>query len=104
MNKKKIYIAGKVTGLPHDEVYAKFADMQTNLESVGFEVANPITIVNNAQSTWLEAMKLCIAELLTCDAVYLLPCHNNSKGALIEKQLAINLKMPCVTNVFELMD
>ena len=104
MSKKKIYIAGKVTGLPHDEVYAKFANMQTNLESVGFEVANPITIVNNEQATWLEAMKICIAELLTCDAVYLLPCHHNSKGALIEKQLAINLKMPCVTNVFELMD
>jgi hypothetical protein len=104
MTKKKIYIAGKVTGLSHDEVYAKFADMQTNLESVGFEVANPIEIVNNAKSTWLEAMKLCIAELLTCDAVYLLPCHNNSKGALIEKQLATNLNIPCVSNVFALID
>jgi hypothetical protein len=102
--KKKIYIAGKVTGLPHDEVFAKFADMQTNLESVGFEVANPIEIVNNAQSTWLEAMKLCIAELLTCDAVYLLPCHTNSRGAIIEKQLATDLNIPCVTNVFALID
>ena len=104
MSKKKIYIAGKVTGLPQDEVYAKFADMQTNLESVGFDVINPIEVVNNAQSTWLEAMKLCIKELVTCDAVYLLPCHTNSRGAIIEKQLADNLGIPCATNVFELID
>ena len=104
MSKKKIYIAGKVTGLPQDEVQTKFADKQFFLESVGFEVANPITIVNNAQSTWLEAMRLCIKELVTCDAVYLLPCHTNSRGAIIEKQLADNLGIPCVTNVFDLID
>lgn len=102
--KKKIYIAGKVTGLPHEEVYFKFSNIQNNLEMVGFEVANPINIVNNAECKWLEAMKICIQELLTCDAVYLLPCHNNSKGALIEKQLALNLGIPCVANVFELIE
>ena len=102
--KKKIYIAGKVTGLPEHEVRGKFSELQTNLESCGFDVVNPIEVVNDFNTPWDAAMKLCIKALIDCDAVYLMPCHNNSKGALIEKQLAININIPCVNNVFCLAD
>lgn len=104
MSKKKIYIAGKVTGLAQQEVVDKFADVQINLERCGFKVINPIEVVRDFNMPWNEAMKLCIKALLDCDAVYLMDCHTQSVGAMIEMQLATNLKIPCVNNVFKLAD
>ena len=104
MSKKKIYIAGKVTGLPQQEVIDKFADVQVNLERCGFIVINPIEVVNDWNVTWEEAMKKCCKALIDCDAVYLMNCHTQSVGAMIELQLATNLKIPCVNNVFKLAD
>lgn len=101
---KKIYIAGKVTGLPQDTVIKKFADLQINLERCGFKVINPIEVVSDFNTPWNEAMKLCIKALVDCDAVYLMDCHTQSVGAMIEMQLAVNLKIPCVNNVFKLAD
>jgi hypothetical protein len=45
--KKKIYIAGKVTGLPQQEVIIKFAELQVGLESCGYEVINPLEVVGD---------------------------------------------------------
>ncbi len=101
---KKIYIAGKVTGLPQQEVIEKFADVQMNIERCGFTVVNPIEVVQDFNTPWNEAMKLCIKALVDCDAVYLMDCHTQSVGAMIEMQLAVNLKIPCVNNVFKLAD
>lgn len=102
--KKTIYIAGKITGLPQQEVIDKFADVQMNLERCGFKVINPIEVVGDWNVTWEFAMKKCIKELVDCDAVYLMDCHTQSVGAMIELQLATNLKIPCVNNVFLLAD
>jgi hypothetical protein len=33
-----------------------------------------------------------------------MPCHADSKGALVEKQLAYNLGIPCANNIFTLTD
>lgn len=102
----KIYIAGKVTGLDPEQTKLKFSLASIELTQKGFEVANPISIVKNSQANWNEAMKLCIAELVTCDAVLLLPCHINSKGAIIEKKLCDDLEiktfesMWCLTQYF----
>jgi Domain of unknown function (DUF4406) len=104
MTKKKIYIAGKVTGLPQQEVEDKFNEVHVNLERCGFQVVNPIEIVNDFNMPWNEAMKLCIKGLVDCDAVYLMSCHTESNGALIEKRLANDLKIPCVNNIFHLAD
>lgn len=90
----KIYIAGKVTGLPKDEVIQKFAEAQKQFEAYGYEVVNPIEVVNDWEMEWKEAMKLCIAALMECDAIYLLNDYKESKGALLEKQIAkaMNIK------------
>jgi nucleoside 2-deoxyribosyltransferase len=102
--KKKIYIAGKVTGLPKQEVIDKFSEVQINLERCGFTVINPIEVVKDFDASWEFAMKKCIKALVDCDAVYLMACHTQSVGAMIEMQLAINLKIPCVNNIFKLAD
>lgn len=100
--KKKIYIAGKVTGLDQQEVIDKFADMQRILEGFGFEVVNPIVVVGDWNASWETAMKRCIKALMDCDAIYLMECHSASSGALMELQLAINLEIPYANNILTL--
>lgn len=94
---KKIYIAGKVTGLPIAEVTMKFGTAQKELENKGYEVVNPLAVVaeqgDGFRTDWQTAMRLCIKELMDCDGIYLLPCWEHSTGAQIEKRLAEQLKM-----------
>lgn len=101
---KKIYIAGKVSGLPLQEVTDKFADLQSNLEMFGFTVINPIEVVGDWNVTWEYAMKLCIKALLDCDGVYLMDCHTQSVGAMIELELAKKLKIPYANNIISLKE
>lgn len=91
--KKKIYIAGKVTGLPQQEVVDKFAKAQKDIEEMGFEVVNPIQVVNDFNTPWNEAMKMCINALLECNCMVLLPCWKDSKGATLEKDIAASFGM-----------
>jgi hypothetical protein len=94
MSKKKIYIAGKVTGLPINQVLRKFAEAQSEIEDLGFKAINPIAVVNDSSCDWNVAMKLCIKELIDCDGLVILPCWILSEGAKIERQLAEDLNIP----------
>lgn len=91
---KRIYIAGKVTGLPIAECTMKFATAQVALQKKypNAEVINPLAVVNDFHVTWQDAMTKCLQALLTCDTVYLLPCWQNSRGACIERNLALTLE------------
>lgn len=100
--KKKIYIAGKVSGLPIAGTTLKFGTAQKELENRGFEAVNPLAVVNDWKATWEEAMKKCIAALVTVDAVYLLPCCQDSPGAKLEIALAYKLKIPVFQKVDEI--
>jgi len=91
MTKKKIYIAGKVTGLPPAEVASKFAKAKKIIQDMGFEVVNPIEVVDDFNTPWDEAMKMCLTALFHCNAIVMLPCWKDSKGAKIEKELATSL-------------
>jgi hypothetical protein len=92
--KKKIYIAGKVTGLPQQEVVDKFAKAQKDIEAMGFEVINPIEVVKDFDMPWNKAMRMCIAGLTECDAIALLPDWSNSKGAIFEYEISKQLEIP----------
>jgi len=94
--KKKIYIAGKVTGLPTNEVAVKFANADFNLQNQGFEVINPIMVVGDWRCPWDLAMRKCIIALMDCDAIYLLPDWRSSKGANIERNLASILELEII--------
>lgn len=100
---KKIYIAGKVTGLPIEEVSAKFTAAQKVLEARGFIAVNPLRVVNDSETSWNAAMKKCITALVACDAVLLLPCYINSPGANFELQIATRLEIPVCTMVDDLI-
>lgn len=104
MMKKKIYIAGKVTGLPQQHVIDKFKLAAILLEELGYQPVNPIEVVNDFNTPWDVAMKKCIKALVDCDAVYLLPCWKHSEGAKIEKGMAESLKIPTVNFTYSLKE
>lgn len=99
---KRIYIAGKVTGLPIIEVEEKFRKAQNEIEQQGFIAVNPIEIVGTWGCTWKEAMIKCVKAMIDCDAVLLLPCWTNSKGALIEQKLASDLDIRTIIGTKDL--
>lgn len=91
----KVYIAGKVSGTPIAECTMKFGEAQKLIESQGHECVNPLQLVNDWHIEWTDAMRICIKELMTCDAIYALPCWSDSTGATIEVELSrkLNLKL-----------
>lgn len=91
---QKIYIAGKITGLSVDNYTEKFKAAANEIKSRGLVPVNPVQLVSDPNAKWNEAMKICIAELMKCDAVMLLPCTKDSPGAMIEKELAEKLQIP----------
>lgn len=94
--KKKIYIAGKVTGLDIDEVTKKFNYKEYELTAKGYEVVNPMRLNHDHNKEWESYMKVCLAELIKCDAIYLMPDWKESKGAKLEKRIAYELKLDII--------
>lgn len=61
----KIYVSGKISGLPIEEAKQRFADSQALLESIGFEVVNPlefgfVTKRNLGNRTWSRTSNCCL--------------------------------------------
>ncbi len=94
---KKIYIAGKITGLPYDDVVKKFKDAQIKLEKLGFEVFNPIEISPFVEGkTWDEYMAELLPVVEKCHIIYMLDNWIDSRGAKDERQRAIEKKLVIV--------
>ena len=70
----KIYISGKISGLPYGEVERKFADAEELLESIGFEVVNPLR--NGLPEK-------------ECGAIFMLDNWRDSRGARHEYNFAL---------------
>lgn len=85
----KVYVAGPMTGLP-DFNYPAFHQAAEKLRALGHHVENPAENVNES-GDWSQWMRLAIAQLVTCDAVALLPGWGSSVGARLEHQIAILL-------------
>lgn len=89
----KVYICGKVTGLIHIEAKAKFADSARKLVKAGVpesDIVNPMTFGIKETDTWHCAMKVCLAELEKCNAIYIQKDWRDSPGARAEIAFAIN--------------
>lgn len=92
----RVYIAGKITGLPIESAAAKFEKAENLLRDMGLEPVNPMKLPHNHDKTWESYMKECIKALVDCDRIYSLPCWIDSPGAMVEVQLAGNLNIPHV--------
>ena len=49
----RVYIAGKVTGLPIGEVYTKFGAAEFWLKQQGYDVVNPLRLCSSDWS-WMD--------------------------------------------------
>jgi len=86
---KRIYIAGPMTGYP-DHNFPAFHEAAKRFREAGWEVVNPAKSFGGDRSLprW-RYMRRNIAALTQCDAIALLPGWQNSRGATLEYQVAI---------------
>ena len=89
----KIYISGKITGLPFPEVVAKFQSAEELLDELDLVPVNPLKNGLTKNHAWVEHMVRDIEMLLACDAIYMLDNWVDSKGARIEKNIADEVGM-----------
>lgn len=80
----KIYLSGPITGT--EDYMERFAEAEKELTEFGIDVVNPAKV--NGQlpkcTTYAEYMKMSIAMLDICDAIYLLKGWTDSPGAMAE--------------------
>ncbi len=86
----KIYISGKITGLPYQETFEKFLAIEELLKSLGQDAINPMRLLL-CNDTWQHSMLLRMASLCTCNAIYSIDDYRLSKGSTIEYNLANRL-------------
>lgn len=83
----RIYIAGPMTNIP-DLNFPLFHSEAARIRALGHEVVNPAEINSDKAAEWIDCMCADIKQLMTCDAVALLPGWMHSKGARIEHCIA----------------
>lgn len=89
----KIYISGPITGI---EGYRKrFDAAEKTLKAEGHIVVNPARVGDELpkETTHEEYMKVCLAMLDSCDAIFMLDGWKESKGCGIEFEYAYEHKM-----------
>lgn len=91
----RVYLSGKMSGLP-DLGFPLFHRAAASLRASGYTVINPAEL--DAQDagkemTWADYLRRDIAQLVTCDAIALLPNWTDSRGAKLEKHIAQELGM-----------
>lgn len=93
--KRKIYLAGPMSGLPNFN-YPAFHAAAARLRAMGHTVLNPAENPTPPCGTWQAYMRMALAQLVQCECIVLLPGWADSKGALIERKLAQVLGMEVV--------
>lgn len=88
MKTMKIYISGKISGLPISEVIAKFREAELKIRKFGQMPVSPLNNGLPIEAEWADQMGKDIALLLKSDAIYMLPDWQHSEGATIEYVIA----------------
>lgn len=96
MKPLRCYISGPMTGRP-DLNFPAFHAAAAKLRAAGIDAVNPAEINPDPDKTWEQCMRADIRELVTCDAVALLPGWGDSRGALLEHLIAYRLGMRIAT-------
>jgi len=77
-----IYIAGKITGLPLEEVDAKFQKVENELHAFGLKVINPRKLGIPVTWPWERQMEVCLKVIEErATAIFMLEDWMKSKGA-----------------------
>jgi len=86
----KIYIAGKISGITKEQYTANFKSAEIQLRASGRIPVNPCDFGIPDIATSEFALKICLPILKQCSHIYLLDNWNDSPGAVIERQFAID--------------
>ena len=87
----KIYIAGPMTG--YEELnYPAFHSLAQVLRNEGHEVVSPAEL-NPVETGYADAMRNDIRALIDCDAIWMMRGWSQSKGAMLEFQIAVRLEL-----------
>jgi len=96
---KLVYLCGPITGC--DNLNAEqFGYWQDRLMRLGYTVLNPHDLfqdVDTKHFKWEDYMKHCIAQMVFCNIVATLPDWHESKGAVMEVDIARKLNIPVVS-------
>lgn len=93
MDIKKIYISGKITGLPINEVVAKFRAAEAKIRRFGFEPVSPLRNGLPLEAEWADQMGEDVKLLLKSDAIYMMADWQQSEGATLEYLIARQQRM-----------
>lgn len=88
----KIYISGPISG-QREEAEKLFSFIEGNIKLAGHVPVNPFKLHGGKKNTWEQNLKEDIAELIWCDAIYLLPGWKSSRGARLEAHIAQELRL-----------
>lgn len=80
----KIYISGKITGLPVAEARQMFKEAEDFLKKLGHTVYNPMHMQQDPTRSWESYMIECLEELPKCDCIWMLENWPTSRGARLE--------------------
>lgn len=89
----KIYISGRISGLPYEEVKENFKRAEEYLRAQGYETVSPLDLSPDPSLSWEEHMKKDIAGMMQCDAIYMIDGWEKSRGAMLEHYIALQLGM-----------
>lgn len=89
----KIYISGKISGLPINEVISTFRSAEAKIRKFSLTPVSPLDNGLPFEAQWSDQMGKDIAMLLRCDAIYMLPGWQDSEGATIEYLIARQRRM-----------
>lgn len=91
IQRQRVYVAGPMRGYPEHN-YPAFFEAERQLRDLGYDVVNPARL-NGSDTEYERCMRRDIAELVTCDAIALLPGWADSRGANMERNIAFDLDM-----------
>lgn len=95
----KIYISGKISGTDLTETRKRFAAVFKAMKRIGVEPVNPLENGLTEHDSWEAHMLKDIADLLHCNAIYMLQGWEDSKGARIEHYIATEIGMPIIYEI-----
>jgi len=88
----KIYISGKITGLPLHIAQEYFETIEQELKKANHAPVNPMNICPfDPAHTWQHYMKEDIRVLIDCEAIFMLDNWTDSRGAQLEHHIAKEL-------------
>ena len=95
--KERIYISGPMTGIK-DNNRELFEKARIKLDKEGFDTVNPLDMdmPENEGLTYQQRLRFDIRALTYCDSIYMLPGWKQSKGAMLEYNVAVSLGLKVI--------